>query len=96
MKNTQNVTIAVLTVTACILLAMVLGSFLADRATAGVPSIKQGDYIMGTGAYSNDRDLLYLIDIAARRLNVYWPNINTNSLELVDKVDLQQAFSEKP
>jgi hypothetical protein len=96
MKNTQNITIAILTVTAAIMLAVLLGSFYADRAQAGAPSIKQGDYIMGTCSLSGEKDMLLIIDLAMRRLNVYRPNINTGSMEMIDKVDLERVFSQKP
>ena len=95
MKNPQNITIALLAVTAVIMGSMLLSGYMAspNAAYADTP-IKQGDYILGTGGYTTATDLLYVIDIAARRLNVYYANINTNALDAVDWVDLNKAFQE--
>ena len=94
MKNTQNVTIAVLTVTACILLAMVLGSLFTDRALAGSSAIKQGDYIMVTGVLQNNTDMLYVIDRTMQRMAVYLLTVNGRTMELMDSVDLKTAFTD--
>ncbi len=91
MKDGQNITIGLLLVTGCILAAMLISDFTSTTAYADTP-IKEGDYILGTGAASSATDLIYVIDIANRRLNVYSANINTNALDIIDTVNLDRAF----
>jgi hypothetical protein len=94
MKNTQNITIAMLSITAAVLLAILLVNLSSDQAQAGGVSIKQGDYIIGTGSGSTGNDLIYVIDIAAKKLVVYGLDINRGLLEAIDGVDLVKAFAE--
>ena len=85
MKDTQNITIALLLATAVILTVGLIVTYTDNNnaAYADTP-VKQGNYIFGTGAISGSTDNVYLINSASRRLNVYRPNINTLSLDLVD------------
>jgi hypothetical protein len=94
MKDPQNVTIALLLATAVILLALLLASYSStdNAAYAAGTFVKQGDYILGAGAKGGNTDLVYVIDIAVRQLNVYQPDINTGTLDLMDSVDLGRAF----
>ena len=93
MRETQNITICLLLVTAGILAAMLIGSYMTlDNAAYASATQKQGDYIVSTGSRSSSTELLFVIDIAANRLNVYLTNINTWSLELLDTADLARAF----
>ena len=91
MKDGQNITIVLLAVTAVILAALLISDFISTPAYADTP-VKEGDYILGTGAASRSTDLIYIIDIANRQLNVYVANINTNAIDIVDTVDLERAF----
>ena len=95
MKDTQNITIGLLLITAVILGAMLISSYMTSNnvAYAG-SSVKQADYIMGNGTISRSVDLVYVVDIAARQLNAYTSDINTNTINLVDRVDLNRAFSQ--
>ncbi|MDY6914151.1 MAG: hypothetical protein SVT52_06835, partial [Planctomycetota bacterium] len=70
-----------------------ISSYVTPRPTYADTSVKDGDYIMGTGAWSTATDLVYVLDIAAQRINVYTTNINTNSVELVATTDLERAFA---
>ncbi len=92
MKDTQNITIALLVVTTVILLAMLV-SGTQEPAYADTP-IKQGDYILGTGSWTDTTDVVYVIDIATRRLVVYYLDQNKNSLDIIDAVDLERAFTQ--
>ena len=93
MKNTQNMTIGLLLITAAVLTALLISSYVTPQPTYAAPSVKEGDYIMGTGQWSPSTDLVYVLDIAAQRINVYTANINTNSVELVATTDLERAFA---
>ena len=93
MKDTQNVTIAILLVMAAVLAVMLIGVYRGTTQQAyGDTSIKQGDYIMVTGGISEMADMLYVVDVAARRMNAYALNRDTQVMEIKDTVDLTRAF----
>lgn len=93
MKNNQNLAIVVLAITATILLAMLLG-LRADAPAYAEASIKQGDYIMVNGAITQGTDFVYIIDIAARKLNVYALDRRAGKgIEIRDSVELERAFA---
>jgi len=93
MKDAQNITIGLLLGAAVILGAMLLSAYMTqDNAAYAVSSVKQGDYVLGSGLRSSSAELVYLIDIAQRRLNVYEIDKQSWSLELIDSVDLDAAF----
>ena len=93
MKNTQNTTIVLLTVTAAILGGIVAGTWLDRPAQAGYVSVSKGDYIMVPYQWSDSLDLICVIDVASRRMNVYAPNQNTKALDLLQQVDLERTFA---
>ena len=76
MKDTQNVTIMLLGITAVVLGAMVVSAFRAEPAYAESAG-RASRYIVAPGAWSNDRDVFYVIDLASRRLNLYAVNTQT-------------------
>lgn len=93
MIDTQDIAAILLTVTAVILAALLLIIYAGTVSPVyGDTAIRQGDYMLCAGARSGSTDLVYVTDIAARRLNVYYPNLNANTLELIDTVNLEQAF----
>jgi len=93
MKTSQNITIAVLSISAVILLTAFLGSHFSplQPALAEMP-FAQGDYIVCTGAYSPGLEVVYVLRPSARRLNVYVINAASNAIDLVDSVDLAIAL----
>ncbi len=91
MKNSQNITIVLLVLTAAILAAMLLVMHTPTRAYAASPD-RRGNYIMLSGQWSNSMDLLYVINIASKKLNVYFYNRNTNNIDLIDNADLAKLF----
>lgn len=94
MKRTENMSIVVLAITAAILAGLLIGSFVSgSSAIAGESAVKDGDYIMSIGQYNNETDFLYVIDIAAEKLNVYYINLTTGAIALGDSVDLKRAFA---
>ena len=93
MRNTQNITIGLLLVTAIVLAGTVVGTFTNAGASAYADTpVKQGRYVMVTGAYSSSTDFLYLLDIAAQRVNVYCID-SKKTVQRLDSVDLRQAFA---
>ena len=95
MKDTQNIWIAVLFVTAGILTAMLVTTYVQTQqpAYADTPA-RGGEYIAVTGAWSSSRDLLYLVDLVANRMNAYTINTNTDAIERVDSIDLKKVFQD--
>ena len=48
--------------------------------------------MIATGSFNQETDFVYVLDIASAKLNVYYPNLNNNTLELGDAVDLAKSF----
>ena len=93
MKDTQNVTIGLLLATAVILGALLLNSYwTSDQTAYAQASVKQNDYILGTAARSTVASQVFVVDIAARQMNVYDTNINTWTMDMTESVDLDRAF----
>ena len=93
MESNQNTVIVLLTVTAAILAAVLVGSYTdtAEQAWADAPATG-GDYTVTTGAWDATIDLVYVINIAGKQLNAYVINPKNKALEVVDKVDLKKTF----
>jgi hypothetical protein len=93
MNQTENITIVLLLVSAAVLGAMLVVFHHTGEAPAqAAASSRGGEYIMTAGAYSSARDLLYVVDITAQKLNTYTVNINTGAVERVDGTDLTKIF----
>jgi len=93
MKDTQNIAIVLLVISAVILTVMLLGVLRQTSQPAlAAASVKQGDYVMVTGQIAGRYDALYVVDIVQRRLNVYWINPDTERMEILDTGDLERAF----
>jgi len=93
MKDTQNITIGLLLAAAVILGAMLLSAYMTqDNPAYAVSSVKEGDYVLGSGLRSSSAELVYVIDIAVKRLNVYETDKQNWTLDLVDSVNLDVAF----
>jgi hypothetical protein len=92
--NQTNTTIILLTICAIILGTLVLTGYNTSTSQAATTSVKQSGYIMTLGAWSADTELLYMVDVPSKRLNVYGLNINTKKIELLPDagVDLGKAF----
>ena len=94
MKDTQNVTIALLCVAATILGTMVVLTYNSSNAQGAGIAAAAGEYIMFTGEVTGSTDLLYVIDLTKRRMNAYHFDPMANVIELKDQVDLGKAFRE--
>ncbi|MFQ5410686.1 MAG: hypothetical protein ACE5EC_00245 [Phycisphaerae bacterium] len=94
MRDNRNLVIAVLSITAVVLLVGILVSD-PDRALAIGQLDRGGDYIMLTGQFSDSSELLYITDAAARRLNVYGYNSTNRQFVLWDSIDLTRLVGKK-
>ena len=71
-----------LLITAGILTAMLLSAHMGTEPAAyGSSSVRQGKYIMATGAYDAAVELLYVINIETQKLVVYAPNTGKRTLD---------------
>ena len=93
MHDKTNITIALLIVSAAILGGLMLAGTLTAPATAATP-IRGGDYIMVTGSYSGGTDIVYVLDIAAGKMNAYVTHPTDYSLALRDQINIKQAFAQ--
>ncbi|MHC4983482.1 MAG: hypothetical protein ACYTF6_10020 [Planctomycetota bacterium] len=91
MQDTQNIIIVLLLVTAAILASALVVTLSSSRAHAE-SSVAAGDYIMVPGAFSSLQDVLYVIDLGTKRMNVYESNLNKNGVDLLDSVEMDRLF----
>jgi hypothetical protein len=95
MRESQNITIALLLVTAAVLGGLLFTGYMAnDDAAYAAASVKGGDYIMGTAPKSDTLDFVYVVDISARQMILYEANINNWSIDMVARVDLDRVFQD--
>lgn len=96
MNDSANLKIGALSVTATILLVgLVLSIGSNDRAYAIGQIDRGGDYLMVTGQFTENSELIYVTDAAALRLNSYSWEPTTNQFTLWDSVDLAQFRNAK-
>jgi hypothetical protein len=101
--DTRNFAIGTLSVTAVILLAalVVLMQMPAPQpALAGGIGMAGGDYIVLSGYYERNAELLYVVDTAAGKMNVYGYDKNKGKgrgeLGILQSVDLKQLLPGPP
>ena len=96
MRNTQNITLGILCISATVLATLLAFTFHADRAGAAGIASSAGEYIMFTGEVTGSMDLLYIVDLTKRKMNVYAFQPMENTIVLRDQVDLAKTFREAP
>lgn len=97
MRDNRNLAIGVMVITAVVLLVGIVlsGPVGPDRALAIGQLDRGGDYIMLTGQFSPNSELLYITDAAAQRLNVYGYNPSNRQFVIWDSIDLTQLVGKK-
>ncbi len=92
MNNTANLKIGVLSITATILLVgLLLSLSWHDNQAHAIGQIDRGgDYLMMTGQFTENSELIYITDAAALRMNSYSWEPPTNELKFWDSIDLSQ------
>jgi len=96
MQKTQNITIVMLLMTAAILSSLLIAGWLYTEPAYASGVSRSGDYIMTSGQYDADTDFVYVLDMANAKLNVYYPDINTNQLKIGVTVDVGAVFRAGP
>ncbi len=98
MKTHHNLTIGILSTTAVVLLMAVAAAFFCgERETLAFGQIDRGgDYIVVTGQFTLNSEVVYVTDAAARRLNMYSYDRTRQELRLWDSMDLPKVFAGAP
>ena len=101
--DNKNLTIGVLSITAVILLVglIIVHAQMPKAFASAGPGLESGDYVLATGQFEPDEDLLYVVDAVAQRLVVYRFDVRSRqSFSPVDSIDLaalrDQAGTTKP
>ena len=90
MRDNQNLTIGILAAMAVVLF---VGTVLStaggnSEAMAFGQLDRGGDYILLTGQFTENHELLYVTDAAARRMNVYSYEASRRQFVLWDSINL--------
>ena len=95
MHDKQNLTIGILSITATVLLVgvMVVMMLANTPALAIGQTDRGGDYIMVTGQFTQNSELVYVTDAAAKRLNAYAYDPTRRDLILWDTQELAKVFA---
>jgi len=94
MNKTQNLTILLLTCSAGVLATLLLLAW-PPEGLAGETSVQAGDYILATGSYSESADLIYVVDVAQQKMNLYFLDPRTNGIESVAGMDVAREFEKQ-
>ena len=99
-QKMQNITITLLLVTAAILLTAILTTYVntgSSQAQAGggagvageeiLPPRLPAKYVMGVGQVRQNQDFVYVIDVNAGRMNVYYTNLKAMAVDKAQGVE---------
>ena len=93
MNDNRNLTIGVLSITAVILfVAVVITTSMPQPAMAFGQLDRGGDYIMVTSQFTENSEVVFVTDAAARRMIMYSYEPTTRTLTLWDAIDLGKAL----
>ena len=97
MRDNRNLLIGLLSITATILLVgvLVLSNAGQNQAFAFGQLDRGGDYVMLTGQFSQNSELVYITDAAAQRLNVYSYEPTTRQFVLWQSIDLTRFMGKQ-
>ena len=96
MKDSNNFVIVLLLITAVILGSLVASAYLGTSQQAyagGGASVRGSIYVLGIGSWQPSLDLVYVLDNATRKINVYFLDINKNNIGLIDTADIDRVMS---
>lgn len=92
MRDNRNLAIGILTMTAVFLLTFAVLTTLGpqNQALAIGQSDRGGDYKMVTGQFTQNSEVVYLLDAAAKRLNIYSYDKTRRQFLLWESLDMKQ------
>jgi len=86
-------TIGLLSITGLILLIAVIVTTLSPQPSYAFGQVDRGgDYIMVTGQFTQNTEVVYITDAAAQRIIMYSYEAQQNTLRLWDGEDLKKRF----
>jgi len=90
MQDSRNLTIGVLTITATVLfVGLVLTTSGPDSQAMAYGQLDRGgDYVIFTGQFTQNSELVYIVDAAAKRLVAYSYETSNRQIRMWDAVDL--------
>ncbi len=91
-RDNRNLAIGILTMTAVFLLTFAVLTTLGpqSQALAIGQSDRGGDYKMVTGQFTQNSEVVYLLDAAAKRLNIYSYDKTRRQFLLWESLDMKQ------
>ncbi len=94
MRQNENLTICALSITAVVLLVGLILTTVGgqNQVMAIGQTARGGDYIVATGQFTQNSELVYVMDVAARRLNAYSYDKSRRQLVLWDGLDLSPVL----
>jgi hypothetical protein len=90
--HNDTLLIGFLAILAVLLGAMVFTSYTDNQADAAAPAFANGDYLMVTGARSDENDLVYVIDKRRERVVAYYVDGTMNKVTAMDSFSLATVF----
>ena len=93
----RSLAIGILSVTGMILLVAVIFATVGGQnpARAIGQLDRGGDYIMVTGQFTDNTELVYVTDAAAQRMNAYSFETSTRQFVLWDAINLKAIFNSR-
>ena len=96
MNNNANIILLLLAVTAGLLAFMAFNSWQVEKAYGETVRASSGDYIVVTGKRAESVDLLYVIDVAHKKLLVYdTDEVRLTTTIVDDRINLETVFGKK-
>lgn len=94
MIDIRTLAIAVLTITATILLVglVVINTLPTQQAFGYGQMDRAGDYVVATGQLQDSTELVYITDAAVGRMAVYMYDYSRKQLRLLDGFDLRRGL----
>ena len=93
MKDSKNILIAALVVSAVVLTGVLVGTFVGTGRTAQAGEFSRFWGMTGvTAEVAQGTSALYLIDVDQQRLNVYVVNQKTGAIDILETIDLAKVF----
>jgi hypothetical protein len=87
----SSLALAVLAITAVVLLAAILVVLSGPPRAMAIGQLDRGgDYIMVTGQFTENSEVVYVTDAAAKRMIMYSYEATTRAFQLWDGFDLQK------
>lgn len=94
MKDTQSITIVLLLITAAVLTSMLICTYVQTNEPVYATAMSRGgNYLVATGQLNQGLDVIYVVNLAVAKLNVYFVDRDGGyTLKLVETRDLENIF----